>query len=104
MSSAMRVASLGVMGQSKYGQPSGLPPHQKWPATAKTSTAVKGSGVGVAVGLGVTTGLGAAVELGESAVVPVPMPAPPANAVRTRTAINTVGFRAGIGLLESSGG
>jgi hypothetical protein len=88
------------MGQSKYGQESGLPPHQKWPATAKTSAAVTGLGVGVAAGLGGTTGLGVTVELGESAVVPVPMPAQPANTHRTRTAINAVGFRAGMGLLE----
>jgi hypothetical protein len=92
------------MGQSKYGQESGLPPHQKWPATAKTSAAVTGFGVGVAAGLGGTTGLGVTVELGESAVVSVPMPAQPANTHRTRTAINVVGFRAGMGLLESSGG
>ena len=93
-----------MMGQSKYGQESGVPPHQKWPATAITWAAVTGFGVGVAIGLGVTVGPGVTVGLGELAVDPVPMPAQPANTPRTRTAINAVGFREGMDSSNSSGG
>src|SRR5436190_18854613 len=106
MSSAARVASLGVMGQSRIAQGLralllGAVGQNCW-ARATICAADTGSGVGVVTGVGVGVGVAAGVAVAVGRVVPAPAPtAHPARMHMARTASSAVNFRLSMGLLGS---